>query len=159
MKFLCDQMLGTLATWLRILGHDTAYAKTGPDEKIIAQAHRENRVVLTRDKELASSYKPSLAIKNTDLYAQVKEVLQGFTLNPDKKALLSRCTVCNVLVKPVEKSAVKNIAPPHAYAIHNNFWLCPSCNRIYWKGSHWENMQRFIGSLWQSTTMFPDNGQ
>ena len=34
MKFLCDQMLGTLAKWLRIYGFDTFYAnsETGDDE-------------------------------------------------------------------------------------------------------------------------------
>jgi uncharacterized protein with PIN domain len=140
-------MLGTLATWLRIFGEDTAYAKVESDKEIIVQAQRDNRVLLTRDKDLASSVKPSMIINSTDLFEQIKEVIHEFDFNLDDMAVLNRCTVCNTPVEPVERQAVKARVPPHAYTTHRHFWHCPSCNRIYWKGSHWKSIQEFIKSL------------
>ena len=53
MKFLCDQMLGTLATWLRLFGFDTFYANAEmDDDELLKIAEKENRVLITRDKEL-----------------------------------------------------------------------------------------------------------
>ena len=53
MKFLCDQMLGSLAKWLRILGFDTFYARRDlQDEDVLNIAKKENRVLITRDVEL-----------------------------------------------------------------------------------------------------------
>ena len=38
MKLLCDQMLGSLARWLRFMGYDTAYPEPGPDRTLIERA-------------------------------------------------------------------------------------------------------------------------
>jgi len=56
MKILCDQMLGTLAKWLRIMGFDTFYANAEmSDEDLLNIAKGENRTIFTRDKELIIS--------------------------------------------------------------------------------------------------------
>ena len=34
MKFLADNMLGRLATWLRLLGYDTAYLPNADDHAL-----------------------------------------------------------------------------------------------------------------------------
>ena len=53
MKFLCDQMLGTLATWLRLFGFDTFYANSEiDDDELLDITKKENRTLVTRDKEL-----------------------------------------------------------------------------------------------------------
>ena len=49
---LADAMLGRLCKWLRIWGYDTVYASSWSDHKIAARARAENRIVLTRDREL-----------------------------------------------------------------------------------------------------------
>ena len=50
MRYVCDAMLGRLARWLRLLGHDTLYADVG-DAELLRLG--ETRRVLTRDRELA----------------------------------------------------------------------------------------------------------
>jgi uncharacterized protein with PIN domain len=53
MRLLCDQMLGTLAKWLRLIGFDTFYAtKEMDDSELLQIAKKEKRIILTRDKEL-----------------------------------------------------------------------------------------------------------
>ena len=52
MKFLCDQMLGTLAKWLRIYGFDTFYANRDiSDSELLDISKKENRILITRDKK------------------------------------------------------------------------------------------------------------
>ena len=81
MKFICDEMLGTLAKWLRIMGYDTAYAKGMKDEEIILKAEKEERIVLTRDKMLARKAKNSLYIDERKLEEQIKKVMENFDLD------------------------------------------------------------------------------
>ena len=50
MRYVCDAMLGRLARWLRLLGHDTLYADVG-DEELLRLG--ETRRLLSRDIELA----------------------------------------------------------------------------------------------------------
>ena len=147
MKFLCDQMLGTLAIWLRIIGYDTSYVKKDHDDEIIIQSKQENRILLTRDKAIAHTYESAMLINSTNLYDQIQQVVHEFGLTLEDTRVLSLCTLCNVSVEPMEKSTLKNLVPMHAYESHQHFWQCPSCGRIYWKGSHWDNIQRFIGTL------------
>ena len=35
--------------------------------------------------------------------------------------------------------------PPHAAERFQDFLLCPSCGRVYWKGSHYRRMLKLIG--------------
>jgi hypothetical protein len=140
-------MLGTLAIWLRILGYDAAYARDVDDEALLQQASSEQRRLLTRDKELASRNDDAILIESTDLEEQLRRVIRAtdMALSPD--AMLSRCTVCNTPVLKVEKAAVADKVPVYAYERHEEFWRCPSCGRVYWKGTHWDNMQDFIQRL------------
>ncbi len=147
MKFICDEMLGTLAKWLRIMGYDTAYAKGMEDEEIILKAEKEERIVLTRDKMLARKAKNSLYIDERKLEEQIKKVMENFDLDIEEEKLLSRCTICNVEVEEVEKDKVKGKVPWQVWQNHEKFWICPKCKRIYWTGTHWENMEEKINEI------------
>ncbi len=52
MKFLADSMLGKMARWLRMLGHDVTYNVPFGDNELLEVAKKENRVLLTKDLEL-----------------------------------------------------------------------------------------------------------
>ena len=72
MKFVVDAMFGTLAKWLRILGFDTVFAKDMDDNEIMALAERDNRIIITRDKELAKRSNNSLFL-NSDVLDMLGE--------------------------------------------------------------------------------------
>ena len=49
MKFLCDQMLGSLAKQMRIFGFDTYYANGDiQDSELIEIAKKQKRILTTR---------------------------------------------------------------------------------------------------------------
>ena len=55
MRFLCDEMLLRLARLLRAAGYDTYLASGGePDAALLKLAREEGRMLITRDKRLAS---------------------------------------------------------------------------------------------------------
>ena len=146
-KFLCDQMLGTLAKWLRILGFDVHFADMiENDDEIIERAKREGRVILTRDKYLVQRAKKenicAVEIKSTDLDEQIRAVTLKYPIDEDK--ILSRCSVCNNILVKIDKKEVKGKVPDRVYNRHDEFWYCENCGRIYWKGTHWDNMKSRI---------------
>ena len=149
-KLLCDQMLGTLAKWLRLLGYDTVYIDNDlPDEDIIELAKKENRIILTRDKNLVITAKRenlrTIEIKPVDLDEQIKSVIKKFGLDENK--ILSRCSVCNAPIVKIDKEKVKNLVPKKVFENNQEFWFCENCKKVYWMGTHWKNMKKRIEKL------------
>lgn len=138
MRLLCDHMLGTLAKWLRFMGHDTAYPGPIDDTALLALARDEDRVLLTRDKELASRSPRALRIRSDDLEEQIREAVSALDLKLVDP--LSRCSLCNAVLVPVPLEAVRDIVPEGVRSKHHDFWQCPACHRVYWQGSHWDKM-------------------
>ena len=94
MRFLCDQMLGTLAKWLRLIGFNTFYAnKEMDDSELLQIAKKEKRIIVTRDKELLIRGKKQnlkvIKISSTNLDVQLKHVLDDIQINGE--AIFSRC--------------------------------------------------------------------
>jgi len=138
MKILCDHMLGSLARWLRFMGYDTAYPEPGPDRSLIERARAEDRILLTRDKELASRVPGSVQIRSDDLEEQIREVAERLPLRLVDP--LSRCSLCNEVLVSAVPEDVKGLVPEGVRVRHHTFWRCPSCGRVYWQGSHWDKM-------------------
>ena len=141
MKFVADTMLGRLARWLRLLGFDVLYPNLD-DKELIKFA--DERIILTRDKELGEK-KNVFLIKSVDVDEQLKQVINE--LKPEIQNPLSRCSVCNQILIEVDKNSVKNLVPERIYKSHDIFWRCPDCNKIYWKGSHYDKIVRKIKEL------------
>ena len=143
MKLICDQMLGTLAKWLRIFGFDTFFANAEmTDEDLLDIAASENRIIFSRDKELIIRGKKKnlkiIAIETTDLESQLSQVLKHIKI--DKKSILSRCTLCNTVLEKVEKNIVQGKVPNKVFKNNENFLFCSKCKKFYWMGSHYDKM-------------------
>ena len=150
MKFLCDRMLGTLAKWLRIYGFDTFYANNElNDAKLMEISKTEGRILITRDKTLNQVARrgniKTIEIKTTDIDEQIKAVLGEIKV--DKTKILSRCILCNTKVEEIKKEDVKEKVPGKVFKNNEKFWFCKKCNKIYWRGSHYEKM---IKKIWQA---------
>jgi len=136
-------MLGTLAKWLRIYGFDTYYAKRHMEDKeLIDIAKKENRVLVTRDKELVYNAKreqvKTIKIQTKDLDEQIEIVLKNVKLKKDK--VLTRCTICNSVLEKIPKKEVSKKVPEKVFENHDEFLYCNDCDKIYWKGTHYEKM-------------------
>ncbi len=137
---LIDAMLGTLARRLRWLGYDAEYRKDLPDQAMIRIAREENRLLVTRDKELAGRRGVrALYIPATELTEQVQQVIAavGPSLHPP------RCTVCNGELIAISSAEARPLVPPYVAQTQTEFVRCRRCGRVYWPGSHWPGLQRW----------------
>ena len=48
----------------------------------------------------------------------------------------TRCTRCNTVLVRVEKEKVMDRLEPMTRLYYDSFKACPSCGRVFWRGSH-----------------------
>ena len=145
-RFAVDEMLGTLARWLRIMGYDAAYQKDRGDEAIIDEARTQDRILLTRDRALAARMgENGLYIVSDQLEGQLRQVWKAFGLKPNLD--MTRCTVCNGELEPMEEPLAKAKVPEGVFLLNRDFFQCVSCGKIYWRGTHWLNIKKRLAAL------------
>lgn len=147
-RFVLDLHLGTLAKYLRRLGFDTLYRNDYPDEELAEVSSTENRILLTRDIGLLKRgiVTHGYWVRDKDPQQQLREVLRRFSLFEMIKPF-SRCIHCNGSVQPVAKESILEKIPPKTRDNYDEFRQCLDCGKIYWKGSHYENMRQFIDEV------------
>ena len=134
MKFIVDVMLGPLARWLRLLGFDTVFAgESVKDKQLVQLAVKEQRVILTKDRELGMNER-ALLVSGAVIGEQLKFVVKTLGL----KVVFppgSRCSVCNGLLNSVLDSS------------REKEMVCASCGKHYWIGAHWKRIEKVVKSL------------
>ncbi|HSG24098.1 MAG TPA: Mut7-C RNAse domain-containing protein [Azonexus sp.] len=142
-QFVADAHLGALARRLRMAGFNTLYRNDYEDREIAEIAERENRIVLTRDRDLL---KHRVIIHGCYIHAmkppqQFYEVMRRLNLTLQQQPF-TLCIVCNLPLRQVTKEAVVANLPLSVRSNPNyeKFTTCDCCGRIYWKGSHWQRM-------------------
>ncbi|MGA1868500.1 MAG: Mut7-C RNAse domain-containing protein [bacterium] len=153
MKFYVDNMLGRLARWLRILGYDAVYSKTGikwadiqTDRTLTSEI-----IILTRNTRLYKNIgtRRALFIKDDHFRLQIRQVVQELGLHFQENIFLSRCVECNIPLSPIKKEKIESRIPEYVFQIQRNFYQCTQCKRIYWPGTHYFQMENEIKSFWR----------
>ncbi|MBI2833313.1 MAG: Mut7-C ubiquitin/RNAse domain-containing protein [Acidobacteria bacterium] len=143
-RFVADVHLGKLARHLRLIGLDTDYRADADDAALAELAHREGRILLTRDQALLKrrTVAHGYFIRETHPHRQLVEVLRRF--GPLDLRPFSRCLRCNGVLRDVRKSAVDSTLLPRTRQHYHDFQACSGCGRVYWKGSHWKRLKHAI---------------
>lgn len=148
-RFIADTMLGKLVKWLRLLGCDVEYFPQIPDAELVERADRSGRVILTRDTLLIRRRKAignHFFVRGDSYKDQLRQVVSAFAIDP-ASPLLTRCLRCNEPLDEIEKSAVELRVPPYVYMTQEAFVTCPSCRRIYWRGTHREAVEKQLKEI------------
>jgi uncharacterized protein with PIN domain len=150
-RFVLDVHLGRLTTYLRMLGFDTLYRNNYADEELAHISSTEGRILLTRDRGLLkrSIVTHGYCLRTTNPRQQLIEVLRRFDLFKSVKPF-QRCLHCNGLLQPIDKTAISDRLLPKTRQYYDEFRHCRACDRIYWKGSHYQRMRQFIDSVLQT---------
>ncbi len=158
-RFVLDIHLGRLAAYLRMLGFDTLYRNDYTDDELVHLSIREKRILLTQDLGLLKRRQVThgYCVRTSDPKMQVREIVNRFDLLGAAMPF-RRCLRCNGLLEPVDKQAIADRLPPYVRQHVNAFSRCPRCSRIYWPGSHYDAMKRFVKELLgQKSQTFSDN--
>lgn len=147
-KFVLDVHLGTLAKYMRMIGLDTLYKNNFTDEEIVKISFKERRAILTKDRGILkrSGVTHGYWIRSSKTIEQLKEVLLRFDLKDQIKEF-SRCLLCNSILKKVTKEKILDRLPPKVKEQQNAFYICSTCDKIFWKGSHCTKMKGIIEEI------------
>ena len=149
MKFLADAMLGKLARFLRIFGYDTIYASDlidhyhtnpVPDKKINEYAVLNNRIVITKDLPFYKEIKENaILLEGEGVYNYLNQLKRKLNLDYDFSMEKARCSVCNTMLKKVDKkNSIKEFVKCETYKNYNEFFQCTNrkCQKVFWNGPH-----------------------
>jgi uncharacterized protein with PIN domain len=136
-KFFCDEQLGKLARWLRIIGVDAKFEPGIEDRDLVARAGAEGRIVLTRDTHLAGLAGPGRVVWLTENYPalQLREVVKMYSDRIEVR-VFTRCPACNGEVEGVGKAEVEGLVPEFVWTSQERFTRCVDCKNIYWQATH-----------------------
>jgi uncharacterized protein with PIN domain len=149
MKFLVDCMLGKLAKNLRTLGYDAVYHPGRDPGQLIEIARHQGRAILTRNPNVIPE-RPGdeiLTLEEDDPDLQVRRLIKRGAISLLEARPFSRCLLCNALLVEVPRGDVEGKVPDFIFYHQKEFFQCSDCNKIYWKGSHQENMKKRLEQL------------
>lgn len=140
-KFILDVHLGKLARLMRMMGFDTYYKNDLDDGEIVELSRSMKRAILTRDVGLLkrNEVERGYWLRNIDPEKQCVEVIKRFDLTKHVKEF-SRCISCNGKLISVDKKDVNEMLPEKVKRYYDIYYKCPDCGKIYWKGTHYEDM-------------------
>jgi uncharacterized protein with PIN domain len=147
-RFVADAHLGGLAHLLRMTGFDTLYDNQFCDEEVERLALAQERVVLTRDRELLKRRGISHGCYVHALHSeqQLREVFDRLDLARAARPF-TRCLSCNAPLHPVEKTRIAGLLPPGVCERYQRFSTCEGCGRVFWEGTHWRRMRDLVDAL------------
>jgi uncharacterized protein with PIN domain len=147
-RFVADGMLGKLARWLRLLGHDVEYYNSLADSELEHIAEESRRILLTRDLELyqhASSRGIQVFyLEGQSEPARLAELAKRFGISLTIDLNNSRCPKCNARIKEVPKETVRGKVKPNTLEHYDAFWVCRRCGQVYWQGAHWKKIRSVL---------------
>lgn len=151
-RFVLDGHLGRLARYLRMAGFDALWERDARDADLARTSARDGRVLVTRDVGLLKRREVihGCWVRSTDPTRQLAELVRRFEL-ARSAGPFRRCLRCNALLEPVAKEDVAARLPPRVRERHEEFTRCPSCERIYWSGTHRQRMERTLAASLSSS--------
>ena len=151
-RFIVDSNAGKLARWLRIMGYDALFINTIDDQALVNIAMAEDRVLLTKDTQImkrrviTSGRLKAILITDDDALSQLRQVVETLGLDYQFHPF-SRCLECNKPLVSRTKEEVRDMVPPYVFKTQTQYMQCPSCQRIYWRGTHWQRMEKELERL------------
>jgi len=154
-RFIVDHNVGKLAKWLRVMGYDTLFFNGSNDSRMIATALAERRVILTRDTQImqrrvvTKGQLKAILIKSDRPELQMHQVIETLNLDCQFRPF-TICLECNQTLVVRSKEQVKDLVPPYVFRTQSQYMECPTCQRIYWRGTHWQAMTERLKQFMKS---------
>nr|WP_240905897.1 Mut7-C RNAse domain-containing protein [Thiorhodococcus mannitoliphagus] len=131
-----------------MLGFDTRWHNDLGDAALAELAVREHRILLSRDRGLLMRQivTHGCYLRQTGTETQLRELIERLQLCAEI-APFTRCLECNALLAGIDVAEAEREIPEGVRQCASAYWRCSGCQRIYWKGSHWEAMRRRIARM------------
>ena len=92
-----------------------------------------------------------MCVRNTDPEKQLAEILDRLDLW-ERCRPFTRCIECNGTIKSIDvddpqAAEIREQIPPGVYSWCREYYRCAGCNRLNWKGSHYEKLRRRVEGI------------
>jgi uncharacterized protein with PIN domain len=131
-----------------MLGHNVKYSNSMDDSQLLVLAKNEHRTLLTRDFEL---YQRAVARGFDAFYVEggteeerLAEVARRYGIRLEIDMSVSRCPKCNTTVRQISKEEVRGRVEESTFGYYDEFWECPKCRQVYWRGAHWTRIRKTL---------------
>ncbi|MCG3220667.1 MAG: hypothetical protein H7641_04740 [Candidatus Heimdallarchaeota archaeon] len=148
LRFYADSMLGKLSRFLRFFGFSTLYRSEETVETMIKTAQKNDIIVLSQSKLVIDKCQKqnvrAYSMPTSGIEEQLKILKTELEIEfavPPKEML---CSLCNGKISKKEKEEIVDKIPKGTALHYDDFWQCNECDKIYWLGSHWEDIKRII---------------
>jgi uncharacterized protein with PIN domain len=146
-RFLCDPSLAGLARWLRAAGYEASLAPEVPGHRLPDEALRRGLVLLTTEAEALDRrivVDGSLVVVWLPSALTMAEQLKMTALDLGLALREPRCMACGGTLVPTPKEDVRPRIPPRTALWKDDYFVCSGCNRLFWRGTHWERIERAL---------------
>lgn len=145
--FVCDVGLGGLARWLRAAGYMAYWREGAGDAELIEEARTRSAVLVTTDsgmmerRVLRDGHLPAIWVSpGLNKMQQLDSVLSELA----QPRLTPRCMKCGGELEVADKESMAGRIPPKTYRWRNDYFLCRSCGKLFWHGSHWRKIDQLL---------------
>jgi uncharacterized protein with PIN domain len=109
---------------------------------------QQQRIILTRDRGILKygSVTHGYWVRDDNPNQQLTEVVNRLQLINNIRPF-TRCSKCNGLLHSIDKVLLAAVLPSHVYQSFNRFLECKGCSKIYWRGSHYHRISKWINNL------------
>ena len=146
-RFLLDGMLGGLCRKMRMLGLDCELAVPGRSHLLLTDAETGGRTaVTTATRAVDRSGTPPVILRLSGAAEMIAELFTAIGADP-QFAPFTLCLECNAPLTVIAREEVSERVPPRIFRDFREFHECGQCGRIYWKGSHYEAMERRVAAI------------
>src|SRR4030042_6305551 len=131
------------------MGYDALFFTGEDDGRMVKVALAQNRVILTKDTQImrrrliTSGRLKAILIEGDDPKAQLQQIAEVLNLDYQFKPF-SVCLECNENLVDKDKDEGRDLVPPYVFKTQNLYMECPSCHRIYWRGTNWQGKERGV---------------
>lgn len=147
MKFLLEQNLFKTARWLRFLGCDVTVIG-GAVNKSELKSNRDRIFITTSEKwneTLESLGIKHMVVPREDWKRQLCLVIKHFGI--PAALCLDRCARCGTKLQETSPDEIRNRVPENTFEFTTVFYVCTTCDKIYWFGSHYEKIKRRLEEI------------
>ena len=143
--FVVDLNVGRLAKWLRVICYDSLFVPDADDSELLRIAREQDRTLITKDRYImerrlvTTRQVRALLIESDDFREQMQQVSEAMGLH--LRDVFTLCIECNKPLRRIAKVKVRDRVPPFVFGTQEQFFECPQCAKLYWRGTHWRNMR------------------
>jgi len=146
-RFLLDGMLGRLCRKMRMLGLDCELVAPGRSPCFLSDAGEGGRTaVTTATRALDRRGSPPVVLRRSGAAEMIAELFAAIGETPEFEPF-TICLECNKPLREITPEEAEPRVPPRIASEFREFRECAWCGRVYWKGSHYEAMEKQVEQI------------